>query len=65
MGSGFSGAFFLSSSFIKNNFMGLVLAVLGLGGCMDFFSLQGSGPPSLVAMCRLLIAMASLVEHGL
>lgn len=57
----------LSFSFIKNNnFIGLVLAVLGLGGGRDCLSLQGSGPSSPVALCRLFFAVAPLVlEHGL
>ena len=42
------------------------LAVLGLHCCRGFSLIAGSGSYSLVALFRLLIAMASLiVEHGL
>ena len=65
MGSGFSGAFFLSSFIENNNFIGLVLAALDLGGGRDCLWLQGSGPSSPVAVCRLFLAVALVVEHGL
>ena len=66
MGSGFSGAFFLSSFIKNNNFIGLVLAALGLGGGRDCLWLQALGPSSPVAVCRLFLAVAPLVvEHGL
>ena len=59
-------SFFLLLLLRENNFIGLVLAMLGLCDCVGFLSLRGSGSTSLVAMCRLLIAVASLVvEHGL
>ena len=64
MGSGFSGAFFLSSFIENNNFIGLVSAALDLGGGRDCLWLQGLGPSSPVAVCRLFLAVA-LVEHGL
>ena len=42
------------------------LAALGLRCCMGFSIVAASRGYSLVAMCRLLIAVASLVaEHGL
>ena len=51
---------------LKSNFMSLFLAVLGLLCCGGFSLVQASGGNFLVAMCRLLIVMASLVvEHRL
>ena len=42
------------------------LAALGIRFCMGFSIVAASRGYSLVAMCRLLIAVASLVaEHGL
>ena len=61
MGSGFSGAFFLSSFIENNNFIGLVLAALDLGGGRDCLWLQGSGPSSPVAVCRLFLAWLFLL----
>ena len=47
-------------------FVCLLLAVLGLCSCVQAFSSCGVGGYSLVAVCRLLIAVASLVvEHQL
>ena len=44
----------------------LFLAVLGLCGCTWAFSSCGEWVPLLIAVCRLLIVVASLVvEHGL
>ena len=51
--------------FLKNNFIYLILAVLV---CPGFSLVARSRDHSLVAVCRLLIAGASLVErhaHGL
>ena len=45
--------------------MWLFLAVLGLHCCMGFSLVAASGDPSLVAVRRLLVAVASLVERGL
>ena len=51
--------------FFKQNFY-LFLAVLGLFCCVGFSLVAASGGYSLVAVLRLLIAVASLVaEHGL
>ena len=48
------------------NFMYLFVTVLGLCCCTGFSLLAVSGGCYLVAVCRLLIAMASLVvEHRL
>ena len=48
------------------NFIYLFLAVLGLYCSVAFSLVAESGGYSLVAVCRLLIVMASLVgEHGL
>ena len=41
------------------------LAVLGLRCCEQALSSWGERGPIFVAVCRLLIAVASLVEHGL
>ena len=41
------------------------MAVLGLHCCAGFSLVEANGGNPLVAMCRLLIAVASLVEHGL
>ena len=43
----------------------LVLTVLGIRCCVGFFSTVVSGGYSLVVMCRFLIALAALVEHGI
>ena len=43
----------------------LVLAILGLCCCVGFSPVAASGGYSLVAVHRLLIAVASLVEHRL
>ena len=42
----------------------LFLAVPGLCCCTGFSLLVGNGSYSLVAVCRLLIVVAFLVEHG-
>ena len=48
------------------NFIYLFLAMLGLCGCTGFFLMAARGGYSLVAVRRLLIAVASLSgEHGL
>ena len=50
----------------KNNLKNLFLTVLGLRYCAGFFLVVESGGYSLVAVRRLLIAVASLVaEPGL
>ena len=49
----------------KNNFIYLFLAVLGLCCSVAFSLVVGSRAYSLVVVCRLLIAVASLVEYGL
>ena len=41
------------------------LAVLGLFCCSGFFPVMASGGHCLVVVCRLLIVVASLVEHRL
>ena len=47
-------------------FIYLFLAVLGLGCCAQAFSICGEQGLLFMAVCRLLIAVASLVaEHGL
>ena len=55
--------------FFKNKSIYLIylfLAALGLRYCARAFSSCGKQGPLLVAVCRLLIAVASLVaEHGL
>ena len=43
----------------------LILAVLCLHCCVNFSLVAESGGYSLFAICRLLIAVASLVEPGL
>ena len=43
----------------------LFLAVLGLGCFKGFYLVAASRGYSLVAVCRLLIAVASPVEHRL
>ena len=43
----------------------LILAVLGLHCCVNFSLVAESGGYSLLAICGLLIAVASLVEPGL
>ena len=55
--------FFFSSFFF---FFSLVLAALGVRCCMQAFSSCGQRGLLFVAVCGLLIALASLVvEHGL
>ena len=55
----------LLSSFFKKKFI-LFLAALGLRCCMRAFSSSGERGLLFIAECRLLIAVASLVEeHGL
>ena len=56
-----------SSKFIKNFFLNLfIMAVLGPPCCMGFSLVAASWGYCLVAMLRLLIAVASLVlEHRL
>ena len=49
----------------KNNFIYLFLAVLGLRCSVAFFLVVGSRGYSLVVVCGLLIAVASLAEYGL
>ena len=56
----------LSLFFFKKVFIYLSLAVLGLSCCVGFSLVVTSGGYSLVAVCGLLIAVASLVvEHRL
>ena len=51
---------------VFNKFIYLFLAVLGLRCCVQAFSSCGEQGLLFVAVCRLLIAVASLVaEHGL
>ena len=51
---------------IKKKFFHLFLAVLALCCCMGFFLAAESRDCSLVPVCRLLIAVASLIaEDGL
>ena len=51
---------------LKSNFISLFSAVLGLLCCGGFSLVEAGGDNSLVAMCRPLIEMASLVvEHRL
>ena len=57
-----------TSAFISflNSFIYLFMAVLGLHCCPGFSLVEASGGSSLVAVCGLLIAVASLVdEQGL
>ena len=52
--------------FFLINLFYLFLAALGLHCCAQAFSSRGEWGLLLVAVCRLLIAVASLVaEHGL
>ena len=51
--------------FFKTTNIYLFLAVLGLRCCVGFSLIVGSRGYPLVAAHRLLIAVASLVEHGL
>ena len=52
--------------FIFNNFIYLFLAALGLHCCVQTFCSGGEWGLLFIAMCRLLIVVASLVaEHGL
>ena len=61
-----SGAQEVSLTFLFFYLFILLLAVLGLCSCVQTFSSCGVGGYSLVAVCRLLIAVASLVvEHQL
>ena len=56
----------ISSFFKKKNVAYLFLTVLGLRCSMDFSLVAASGGYSPVAVCRLLVAVASLVvEHRL
>ena len=48
-----------------NKFIILFLAMLGLRSCMCAFSSCGSRGLLFIAVSGLLIAVASLVEHGL
>ena len=51
---------------LKNNFLCLFLAVLGLRCSVDFSTVAANRGYSLVSVCSLLIAVASFaVEHGL
>ena len=53
-------------SFFKINFIYLFLAVLGLRCCVQAFSSCGEQGLLFIVVCRLLIAVASLVaEHRL
>ena len=47
--------------FFKNDFVSLFLSALGLYWCSSFFLVVASGSHSLVAVCGLLTALASLV----
>ena len=50
----------------KKKFMYLFMAVLGLCCCMGFSLVVANGAYPLVAVCGLLIVVASLIaEHGL
>ena len=40
------------------------MAALGHDCCAGFSLVAGSGDYSIVALCRLLIAVVSIVEHG-
>ena len=52
-------------SFLKNDFIYLFMAVLGLRRCVGD-EVAASGSRSLVAVCEFLIVVPSLVEeHGL
>lgn len=54
------------SLFLKTNFICLCLAALDLHCCAGFSLVVASGSCSLLAVCRLLMAMAShAVQHGL
>ena len=58
--------FFYANNFFKLIYLFLFLAALGLCCCMRAFSSCGERGLLFVAVCRLLIAVASLVaEHGL
>ena len=46
-----------------NDFINLFLSALGLHCCVDFSQVMASRGYSLVAECRLLIAIVSLVEE--
>ena len=50
---------------LKNSFIYLSLAVLGLRCSVAFSLVVGSRGYSLVVVCGLLIAVTSLVEYGL
>ena len=55
-----------SISYLKKMIYFFILAVLGLHCCAGFSPVAGSGGYSLVAVCGLLIVVASLlVEHSL
>ena len=51
--------------FLKNNFIYLFLAVLGVHSDTGFFLVVASGDHSIDAVHGLLLAVASLVEHRL
>ena len=56
----------INTTFLKNKFIYLFLAVLGLHCCTQAFSSCGERGLLFVVVRRLLIAVASLVvEHGL
>ena len=56
----------LCLTFSKDNLIDVFLSVLGLHCCVDFSLVVASRGCWLIAACRLLSALASLVaEHGL
>ena len=56
--------FFFFNSFFKNNFIYLLLDVLGLPCCMGFpLVAESEGYSLAVVVCGLLIAVTSLAEH--
>ena len=58
--------FLANSSFFKNKFIYLFLAALGLHCCVWVFSSCSKQGQLFVAVCGLLIVVASLAaEHGL
>ena len=61
-----SAYYLIQSSFLKNNFIYLFLTILGFHCHAGFSVVAASGDYTLVAVHRLLVAMASLIaEHGL
>ena len=55
-----------AQSFFLKKYSYLFMAALGLHCCVGFSLVAVSGDYSLVVVCRLVLAMASLVaEHGL